>query len=360
MAINELKLDLDLGAKGFNGKIFLDLPLSGVTALFGPSGSGKTSILRAISGLDRHPSTSINFAGETWQDGQNFMPTHSRGLAYVFQQPSLFSHLTVEQNIQFAVKRAAANAAQTRLPKDAICKILNISHLLDRFPSTLSGGESQRVAIARALCSYPRLLLMDEPISALDSGNKAEIIPLIEQVCKDSGTPVLYVSHALDEVARLSDNLVLLNQGKIVASGLTNEILIQLDLPYAHQADAISVLDAEVVEQQSKFGITLVRTKLGDLNLLQATHLQLGKSIRIQVAARDVSLTRDESHETSILNRLKVKIIEIETSDLAQATVKLEANGAALLSKITRKSLFALDLSVGETVIAQIKSCALL
>ena len=360
MAVSRLELRLNLKSKGFDERICLDLPLNGVTALYGPSGSGKTSILRAVAGLDKHKCTRINYAEEIWQDEQIFVPTHARGLAYVFQQPVLFSHLTVEQNIQFAVKRSNFSAAENQLSKDTICQRLNISHLLDRLPFTLSGGESQRVAIARALCSYPRLLLMDEPLSALDTGNKAEIIPLLEQVCADVGVPVLYVSHALNEVARLSDNLVLLEQGRVLESGLTRELLVELKLPFSQQSDAISVIDAWVVEHEAEFGVTLVRTKLGDLNLLQADHLQVGESIRIQVAARDVSITRDDSNATSILNRLRLEIVDIGESDQAQATVKLEANKVALLSKITKKSLAALELSIGEIVIVQIKSCALL
>ena len=360
MAVKVLDIEVNLSEKGFNEPLCFSAPMEGVTAIFGPSGSGKTSLLRAVSGLDRHPESKIMFENQVWQDQRNFVPTHQRGLAYVFQDASLFSHLTVEQNIQFALDRSSKKGAPNRISKAAVCEALNISELLARSPRTLSGGEAQRVALARALCSNPRLLLMDEPLSALDLGHKSEIIPLLEKVCNQFNVPALYVSHSLEEVARLADYLVLIDAGKLVSHGPTQEILVTLDLPYAHQPDAMSVVTGKVLGQDKEYAITVVETEIGEVSLLQGTHLEVGQQVKIRIAARDVSITTERSSDTSILNRLPATVVELAALDEAQMVVKLEVNGSAFLSKVTRKSMHALDIKVGKNVVAQVKSCALL
>lgn len=360
MAIDKLELQVNLASKGFAEPLNLQIPLDGVTALFGPSGSGKTSLLRAIAGLDRHLETTVRYAGQTWQSNKEFIPTHQRRLAYVFQEPSLFPHLTVEGNIKFATDRAKKIETANGISQASIYDTLNITHLLTRFPDTLSGGESQRVALARALSSNPRLLLMDEPLSALDAGHKSEIIPLLEYACSEFGLPAIYVSHSLQEVTRLADTLVLLEAGQVISVGRTKDVLVKLDLPYAHQPDAISVLNGFVLEHESQFSITQVQTEAGKLSLLKAGHLAIGQAVKIQISARDVSITKEISADTSILNRFAVMIVDIADVDASQAVLKLESNGVTILSKVTKKSIHAMNLKVGQSVIAQVKSCALL
>lgn len=354
-----LKLHVNLSSKGFETPIDLEIPETGVTAFFGPSGSGKTSILRVISGLDRQINTRVNFADQTWQNEQVFVPTHRRHLAYVFQEPSLLTHLTVDGNLEFALSRNKISKNEFPIDKEAICKILNISSLVARYPHTLSGGEAQRVAIARALCSNPQLLLMDEPLSALDAGHKAEIIPLLEQVCQDAQVPIIYVSHSLDEVARFADQMVILNEGRVTAQGTTETMLSRLDLPHAQELDSMSLMVGEITGYDTDFGLTHISTSVGTLTLLQAQHLSIGDRVKIKIATKDVSLTLTEAMDTSILNKFPVTVSEICELDSSRVLIKLDAAGQTLLAQITRKSVSLMQLSVGQSLIAQVKSCAL-
>ncbi|MDP2805984.1 MAG: molybdenum ABC transporter ATP-binding protein, partial [Gallionellaceae bacterium] len=196
-------------------------PAVGVTALFGPSGSGKTTLLRCIAGLERVAGT-LHVNGEIWQDEKTFLPIHKRPLGYVFQEASLFPHLSVRANLEYGYKRIAPDERKVHL--EQVVEWLGLSHLIDRNnPTQLSGGERQRVAIARALLTSPRILLMDEPLSALDATSKQDILPYLERLHRELNIPVLYVSHALDEVTRLADHLVLLEKGRVIASGELHE-----------------------------------------------------------------------------------------------------------------------------------------
>ena len=220
---------------GFAVEADLNLPGKGISALFGHSGSGKTTLLRAIAGLERHPGGYLAVNGEVWQDQRTFLPTHQRPLGYVFQEASLFPHLTVRRNLEFGQKRARAGvgAAERHADLEQTAELLGIGPLLERLPEGLSGGERQRAAIARALLTRPRLLLMDEPLAALDFQRKAEILPYLERLHDELDIPVLYVSHSPDDVARLADHLVLLQDGQVAASGPLSATLARLDLPTA-------------------------------------------------------------------------------------------------------------------------------
>ena len=355
-----LKVRANLSNKGFGTSIDLDISSSGVTAFFGPSGSGKTSLLRVISGLDRHIQTSVSFDNEIWQSKEIFVPTYKRKIAYVFQEPSLFTHLTVDGNLEFALSRSTQSADLHPIDKKAICEVLDITRLLARHPQTLSGGEAQRVAIARALCSNPKLLLMDEPLSALDSAHKSEIIPLFEQVCHTAKIPIVYVSHSIDEVARFADHMVILNDGRIMAQGKIEAMLSRLDLPHAQELDSISLMLGEVIEHDTEFGLTKITTSAGVMTLLQAQHLSIGDKVKIKIATKDVSLTLSEASDTSILNKLPVTVSEICELDVARVLIKLDAVGQPLIAQITRKSVSLMQLSVGQSLVAQVKSCALI
>ncbi len=292
---------------------------------------------------------------ETWQDEKVFVPTHKRSLGYVFQEPSLFDHLNVTGNLKYGLKRLKGVKQNVSL-KHAV-HLLGIEHLLSRHVDQLSGGERQRVAIARALALSPELLLMDEPLAALDSARKKEILPYLESINTRLKTPVLYVSHSVDEVARLADHIILIENGRIKARGETDEILTRLDLSFAKESDAAVYINTRVVSCDKQFGLSELEFSGGHLTLA-ADQLSVGQEVRVRVAARDVSLTLARQHDTSILNIFPVLVEEIGGQDGAQLTVRLLANGTSILSRITRKSATLLDLKEGAQVFAQVKSVA--
>ena len=307
-------------------------PARGVSALFGASGSGKTTLLRLIAGLDRAPGR-LSVAGEVWQDARRCVPTHQRALGYVFQEASLFPHLGVRGNLEYGWKRVPATAR--RIDFDAVIDWLGLASLLAHRPHQLSGGQRQRVAIGRALLASPRLLLMDEPMAALDAGARADILPCLERLHRELDLPILYVSHALDEVARLADHLLLIEAGRITYQGPLAEGLTRLDLPLAHRDLASTVIDAKVVAHDSTLQLT--RVARGTLVLeLAGLHGAPGQPLRVRVAARDVSLARVAPQQTSILNLLPARVLELADDAPGQVLVRLALDDTALLARITR------------------------
>jgi molybdate transport system ATP-binding protein len=348
-----------LNYPGFELAVDLDLPGRGVTALYGPSGSGKTSCLRVVAGLERSATGLVSVNGAAWQDDAQglFVPVHQRALGYVFQDANLFAHLSVAQNLAFGLTRVAP--LQRRVSLDQAVALLGIGHLLERQCNTLSGGERQRVAIARALATSPRILLLDEPLAALDARRKAEILPYLEKLHSELDIPVLYVSHALDEVARLADQLVLLEAGQVLASGPTNEMLTRLDLPLAHGDTAAAVLTATVMSHDPADHLTSAQFGGGLLSVpMQAA--ALGQPLRIRVQARDVSLTLEKHSGTSILNILNATVIALSPDSPGQVMVALDVAGCPLLARITSRSAHALGLVPGLALYAQIKGVAIL
>lgn len=344
---------------GFTLRADLQLPGRGVTALFGASGSGKTSVLRAIAGLERHAGGYLAVNGAIWQDAQRFVPTHRRPLGYVFQEASLFAHLDVARNLDYGLRRIPP--AARRVPRAQAIELLGIGHLLQRRPDTLSGGERQRVAIARALLTAPRLLLMDEPLAALDAQRKAEILPYLARLRAELDIPVLYVSHALDEVIQLADHLVLLDAGQVRASGPIAETLARIDLPMAQSASAAVLIEATVQGYDSAYELLRLGFAGGELLAPHPTPLAPGTRLRLQVQARDVSLALAPAPGSSILNRLPATVTGISSADTpAHMLVRLDAGGTPLLARITRFSCDQLHLAVGLPVWAQIKAVALL
>ncbi|MBT9590347.1 MAG: molybdenum ABC transporter ATP-binding protein [Thiobacillus sp.] len=330
------------------------LPAHGVSALFGASGSGKTTLLRLIAGLTRAPG-SLSVNGEIWQDDRTFLPTHRRALGYVFQEASLFPHLSVRGNLEYGWKRVPAGERRIRF--DDVIDWLGLSALLPQAPHQLSGGQRQRVAIGRALLASPRLLLMDEPLSALDSNSRAEILPYLERLHRQLELPIIYVSHALDEVARLADTLLLIDAGKISYQGPLIEGLTRLDLPLAHRDTAGTVIDTTVISHDPAFQITQVAR--GNIAFeLPGLHAAPGEPLRVRVAARDVSLALSAPSQTSILNLLPARILEIADDAPGQMLVRLALEDTVLLARITRKSAHALNLQPGMAVVAQVKSVA--
>ena len=337
----------------------LTLPGRGVTALFGPSGSGKTTLLRCVAGLAR-AAGQVQINGECWQDDARriFLPTHQRALGYVFQEASLFAHLSVRANLEFGLKRIPA--AERKVGWDAALELLGIGHLLERGAQALSGGERQRVAIARALLTSPRLLLMDEPLAALDTKRKQEILPYLERLHDELAIPVLYVSHSPDEVARLADHLVLLEQGRVLASGPTRDLLTRLDLPLALDEDAAVRIDATVLSHDDTYQLTSLGFAGGHIQVTRKP-LAVGAKAHIKIQARDVSIALAGDNRSSIVNRLPARILGFgNAAHPAQCLVRLEVGGAPLLARITRLSRDQLGLVEGMSVVAQIKSVALL
>lgn len=344
---------------GFALDVDLELPGRGVSAIFGGSGSGKTTLLRCIAGLERATAGLLEVNGEVWQDDARglFVPTHLRPLGLVFQESSLFPHLSVRANLEFGWKRVAAGHRQVAF--DEAIALLEIAALLDRMPSKLSGGERQRVAIARALLTSPKLLLMDEPLASLDARLKSEILPYLERLHDELSIPVLYVSHSYEEVARLADELVLLERGKVLAKGPLDEILARIDLPMAHSAEASVVIAATVAAHDPEYGLSRVEFPGGAFWVGRGGR-QLGQTVRVSVAARDVSIALAEPSRSSILNILPATVVAVDHDEPDRSLVRLALGATPILARLTRKSAVELGLAAGMRVYAQVKGVALL
>ncbi|HAS51399.1 MAG TPA: molybdenum ABC transporter ATP-binding protein [Gammaproteobacteria bacterium] len=344
---------------GFTLDVDLKLPSRGVTALFGHSGSGKTTLLRCLAGLEQHNTGWLHFKGAVWQDSTRgiFLPTHQRSIGYVFQEASLFPHLSVRKNLDYGRRRVNSGH---KVSLDHAVELLGISHLLDRMPDRLSGGERQRVAMARALATSPELLLMDEPLAALDLKRKNEILPYLERLRDELEIPVFYVSHSPDEVARLADHVVLLAEGRVVAVGGLRETLARLDLPTAFTQDAGVVIEAVVADHDENYYLTRLDFAGGSIFVTRRRET-IGYPLRFRIHARDVSLALTRAEGTSILNLLPVTVTEMATADTpAHVLVRLDAHGTALIARITRRSLDHLNIVPGKCLWAQIKAVALL
>ena len=354
-----LQLQAVLRRSDFTLNVDIAFPAQGITALFGPSGSGKTTALRVLAGLEPQAHGRVVVRGEVWQDSVHgiFRPAHQRALGYVFQEASLFEHLNVQDNLMYGFKRTPV--AQRRHGWNHTLALLGIGQLLARWPRELSGGERQRVAIARALAASPRLLLLDEPLAALDATRKAEILPYLERLQAELDMPVIYVSHAIDEVARLADRLVLLDAGKVTAHGSTAALLTQLDLPLAHGDTAGAVLSVTVIGHNPDDHLSTTGFSGGQLIVPQQAAV-VGQTLRIRVKARDVSLTLQKQTDTSILNILSATVIALSPDGPGQVIVALDAGGCSLLARVTTRSAQALGLAPGLALYAQIKGVAIL
>lgn len=358
-AIKQLHAHFKLDREAFSLDVDLHLPGNGVTALFGPSGSGKTSCLRAIAGLEPDARGKLEVNGSIWQDDDAgiFLPTHQRPLGYVSQDAALFTHLTVRGNLEYGMKRVPTS--QRRVSLQQAINLLGIDNLLERMPANLSGGERQRVAIARALAVSPALLLMDEPLAALDVQRKDEILPYLEKLQQELDIPLLYVSHAPDEVSRLANHMVLLNQGRQIASGNPTELMTRLDLPMAH-GDGAGVIVATTVEGHDAAYDLITLRFAGGLIRLPATSGHASDNVRVRIQARDVSLLLQPPKDSSILNSFSAQVTEIAADSPGQVMIALDCNGQRLLARITRQSSELLQLRAGSNVVAQIKGVALL
>ncbi len=350
----EIKIKVDIRFNNFSLHTDLTLSGQGVTALFGHSGSGKTTLLRCIAGLEKARQAHIKVNGVCWQNDSQFIPTAKRSLGYVFQEPSLFPHLSIRKNLSFGQRKKDDATLETAAQQ------LGIVHLLARTPDKLSGGERQRVAIARALLSEPRILLMDEPLAALDMKRKKEILPYLERLRDETKIPIIYVSHAPDEVTRLADHLVLMNEGRVIANGPLQETLHRADLTDFFAEEASVVINTIVGEFDKLDHLSRLDFPGGHLFVNHNTN-QTGQRLRCRILARDVSLVSEKHPDTSILNLIPVRVVSItETTSPGNVLIRLNANGTILLALITQRSCRALTLKKQMSVWAQIKSVAVL
>ena len=351
-----LRLDCP-GERDF--RLSLDTVLSdrGITAIYGPSGSGKSTLLDCIAGLRRPlPGSTVRFRDQRWQEDAVFVPPWQRRIAYVFQDARLFPHLDVAGNLDYARRRCRAPGSPTRAQ---VIDWLDLQDLLDRAPDTLSAGQGQRVAIARALLSAPRLLLLDEPLANLDHAASQQCLGCLQRLAGELELPMLYVSHAIEEVSQLADHIVLLERGRAVGQGPLLELCSRLDTRLSSEEQAAAIALGTVRRHDPEFDLTEIDVAGHTLfvnRLVQAA----GRPCRLRIPARDVSVCRQQPADSSILNILPVTLAGIGREDGARVMLRLALGSQYLLARITRKSAALLQLEVGDRLYAQIKSAALL
>ncbi|WP_020564421.1 molybdenum ABC transporter ATP-binding protein [Methylosarcina fibrata] len=343
----------------FRLDVDLSLPGSGISVLFGPSGSGKTTLLRCIAGLERPDQSYLEVKGAVWQDSRRgfFLPPHQRALGYVFQDANLFPHLNVYKNVCFGLKRIGLKPAEAGLEQTV--ELLGIGHLLDRMPDRLSGGERQRAAIARALVLKPDILLMDEPLAALDFQRKQEILPYLARLHQELDIPVLYVTHARQELAKMADHLVILEEGRVQAEGPLAETLSRIDLPQATDSQAAMIWEGRIAAHESEYHLSRVDCAGTPLSM-PLIDAAVGSPVRVRVYASDVSIALEKSNATSILNVLPATITDMADNRNGQTVLCLSIGALPLLAHVTLKSKSLLNLRIGMAVYAQIKGTSLL
>jgi molybdate transport system ATP-binding protein len=362
MSTNTIRIRWQRGV--FSLDVDLALPAKGITVLFGASGCGKTSLLRCVAGLEQAGTAAVQVGGQWWQDTAKgiSLPVWQRPLGYVFQEASLFDHLDVQGNLQYAHKRSgAATGSQSRGPHSMAdtVELLGIGALLKRRTHQLSGGERQRVAIARALATQPQLLLLDEPLAALDAARKADILPWLERMRDELHIPMLYVTHSADELARLADTVVVMEAGRAVSVGPVAQMLAGDTGLAMAGSDVATLLEGSVSALDPQWHLAQVSFAGGNV-WLRADALHMQQRVRVRVLARDVSIATTEPHHTSIQNLLPCKVLSV-TADAhpSQCLVRLQCGESTILARITARSAHQLALQEGAAVWAQLKSVAL-
>ncbi|CAM5429851.1 molybdate transport system ATP-binding protein [Aquamicrobium terrae] len=327
-----------------------------LTALFGPSGSGKTSLINIIAGLVRPLKGRVEVDGRVLVDTEKgvFVPVHKRRIGMVFQDARLFPHMSVAHNLRYG--RWFTPPAERYAKTDAVVDLLGIGHLLERRPSHLSGGEKQRVAIGRALLASPRLLLMDEPLAALDDARKAEILPYIERLRDETKIPIVYVSHSVAEVARLASDVAVLAGGRVSAFGPTAEIMQRLDiLPADERGEGGALLETAVSHHDERFGMTVLTSPAGEIRVPRLD-LAAGAAVRLRIRARDVMVATQRPQGLSALNVLAGRVTALDPGEGATVGVRIDCNGVPVLARITGQSCLALGLRPGLEVFAVVKT----
>lgn len=347
-----LKVDVSLQRAGFQLQVKHAFSGTGVTAVFGPSGSGKSTLLRVIAGLETQVSGSVQWHTTDWLQGRKQLRAEHRKVAMVFQQPHLFSKKSVMENILYGMPKSGEGVF---IHPDEVIKVLGISPLLQRYPSALSGGQQQRVALARALLSQPRLLLLDEPMTGLDYAAKQQILADLKKVQQRFQLPMIFVSHQLDEVVQLADDVVVINQGQVESAGPLQQQVPQLA---GHSDGPLSVLELEPVEQVPQQGLQCWRIDGQSLWLPQALEETSAKQ-RLLVWARDVSLALQPLTASSLSNQLAANVVAVEAArHAAEVIVTLSLGDQQLRALITRASCQRLALAPGVKVMAAFKAAA--
>lgn len=356
-----IEIDIRLSRSGgFGLESSFAAPNAGVTALFGRSGAGKTTIIQAVAGVVRPDEGRIVVNGVTYFDTAHGidLPIEERRCGYVFQDARLFPHLSVERNLRYGERRS--RAPERLIGFDTVVDLLGIGHLLGRRPHTLSGGERQRVGIGRALLSQPRLLLMDEPLAALDEARKKEILPYLERLRDEMRLPILYVSHSIDEVLRLSDMVVALRDGRQVAAGPVNEVMALPEIvPIVGRFDVGTVLDCVVSRHDGDYALSTLVFDGGELRVPQVEQ-PVGTRVRARIRARDVAISLAQPGDVSVTNLLPARVLQIRALEGPYADVELliGTGESKLVSTVTRESVERLNLKPDMTVCAMIKTVA--
>ncbi len=354
--MTELALAMRCDTQDFTLSLNCGIPLNGICAIYGPSGSGKTTLLESIAGLRSLDETShIRFGNIDWHNAGYSVPVWQRRIGFVFQDARLFPHLSVVQNLLFGAHRTGRG----ELNPDQVIDWLGLEDLLHRGPNELSAGQKQRVAIGRAVLSEPQLMLLDEPLANLDTAARTDCLQAIRSVQEKLATPMLYVSHDIEEICQLAEHVVVLEQGAVREQGPLIELFGRLDTGVAHEEHAAAVAQGQISKHDEAYGLTAIDV---DGHTLWVNHLvsRVGESRRIRIPARDVSVCRERPAGTSILNILPVELVEIEHTSSARVLLRLRLGQQYLLARITRKSAIELQLQTGEQLFAQIKSAALL
>ena len=351
-----LSVKLNIRRDQFALKADLSFPLENMTVCFGPSGAGKTTFLRHLVGLDKSPKTSVVLDGETLQDDKSFIETHRRNLGFVDQNPFLFDHLNVEQNIMLSTKNFS-----TVISKDLLSELkerLKIDNLMSRKVSKLSGGEKQRVAILRSLISLPKVVLWDEPLAAVGYKQKENLIPYLKNICAKLSIPIIYVTHSIDEILNYSDQIIIINDGEAEFSKNISQTLSKAQIPFLNRKGIGVFLDAKVIRNDNRYGITIIETGIGQLSIPECK-FEVGQRFRVKILSDDVSLTLSKSKDSSISNIFRVKVNKMVTDSKHMKIISLESGSAQIKARITKKSAEILNLKLNDEVFAQIKTVAI-
>lgn len=347
------KCDIQLERAGFSVNAQFTVPAKGVLGIFGHSGSGKTTLLRCLAGLEKNVKGTVEVNGETWLDKKQNLSSQQRNIGYVFQEGRLFPHLTVAKNLEYGARRNPEK--NNSVDRVHLFELLNIQRLLKRYPYQLSGGEKQRIAIGRALLKSPQMLLLDEPLASLDENRKQEILPYLEKLHEELHIPILYVSHNIDEMLRLCDDILVMQQGRSVFNGNIHDALISSESTLATVDNAVAVIEGSVSKQEKDFNISTVHTVNG--NQFQVPGLMaIGKRVRLIVFARDVSLAKSKAAESSILNIIEGRVSAVLDKKGGRVLLQINCNQDIVLSLISIKSYQLLQLSLDKKIYIQVKA----
>ena len=352
-----LDFSFDFKKGDFHLQIQESIPTDSVTAIFGPSGCGKTSLLRALAGLDKYPNSTISLNDNTWQDQDSLLPTNQRDIGFIFQEPNLFPHLTVEKNLEFGLNRTAKNLQ--KIDFKSVVSVLNIQDFLKRNPRQLSKGQKQRVAIGRALLSSPKILLMDEPLSGLDTQSKSEIIPYLEKISQEFSLPIIYVTHDLAEISQFIDQVLFLENGRKTHFLPTAEAFNSLNSPLNKFHSPQSIIEATIDSHEPDYFLTTLTFSGGEITV-SSIEKSIGKKVKVRIPAQGVSITLEKANATSVQNIFPASVCDIRLTPKSKANIQLDSNGTKLIATITKKSLNELKLKNGLNVFIQVKSVELL